>query len=198
VQGPDLALNLMRTKLGLKLVDERITISHDPTDPQLGVYPELGEGPITLIERGVLTTLNYGRAYSERALNRNQSAMSRPSYRVSGGTTSVDEMISTTKRGLLVTRFSNLAVLDYSSVLSTGFTRDGLWLIENGRVSKAVKNMRITESPLFVLNQIEQLGVPVPVFRTGKYKYGYPGPWSAIVPPIKSNDFSFTATIDAV
>jgi hypothetical protein len=198
VQGPDDALKIMRTKLGLKIVDERITISHDPTDSQLGVFPELGEGPVKWIDRGVLTSLNYTRDYSVNKLNRNASAMWRPSYRVSGGTTSIDEMIATTKRGLLVTRLSNLVVLDTASVLATGFTRDGLWLIENGKISKAVKNMRITESPLFVLNQIQELGVPVPVFRRGKYKYGYPGPWSAIVPAIKATDFSFTASIDAV
>jgi predicted Zn-dependent protease len=198
VQGPDDALKINRTKLGLKIMDERITISHDPTDPLLGVYPEIGEGPVTWIDKGVLKTLNYTRYHAETSLNRNASAITRPSYRMSGGETSIDEMIATTKRGLLVTRFSNLAVLDGRSVLATGLTRDGLWLIENGKISKAVNNMRITESPLFVLNQVRQLGVPVPVFRIGKYKYGYAGPWSAIVPPIKADDFSFTATIDAI
>ena len=87
---------------------------------------------------------------------------------------------------------------------STGLTRDGLWLIENGKITKAVKNFRFTESPLFVLNQVEQLGVPVPVFRPVKepdrvqcisqptYPY-YLALTPAVVPPLKARDFSFTA-----
>jgi predicted Zn-dependent protease len=114
---------------------------------------------------------------------------------MSGGDTSVDEMIATTKRGLLVTRFSNLRGLDGTSLLSTGLTRDGLWLVENGKISKAVKNFRFTESPLFMLNSIEQLGVPVRVFRpTGTGGELTPG----IVPPLKVRDFSFTSAIDAI
>jgi predicted Zn-dependent protease len=102
-------------------------------------------------------------------------------------------MIRTTRRGLLVTRLSNVQVLDGSSLLATGLTRDGLWLIENGKITKAVKNFRFTESPLFVLNNIEQLGPAVPVFRaTGL------APMPAMVPPIKTRDFSFTAMVDAV
>lgn len=117
-------------------------------------------------------------------------------YRMSGGDTSIEEMIRTTRRGLLVTRFSNIRVLDWESLLSTGLTRDGLWLIENGEITKAVKNFRFTESPLLVLNNIEQLGEPVPVFRPTKDEGGQLTP--AIVPPLKARDFSFTSLIDAV
>jgi predicted Zn-dependent protease len=116
---------------------------------------------------------------------------------MSGGETSVDEMIRGTKRGLLVTRLSNIRVLDEMSLLATGLTRDGLWLIENGKVSKAVKNFRFTESPLFVLNSVEELGVPVPVFRPGEGEWA-PSPTPAVVPPLKARDFSFTSTIDAI
>jgi predicted Zn-dependent protease len=116
---------------------------------------------------------------------------------MSGGDTSIEEMIRTTKRGLLVTRFSNRRVLDPTSLLSSGLTRDGLWLIENGKISKSVKNFRFTESPLFVLNSIEQLGVPVPVFRPVRNPHDA-GLAPAIVPPLKVRDFSFTSMIDAV
>lgn len=118
---------------------------------------------------------------------------------MSGGTTSVDEMIATTQRGLLVTRFTDIRGLDGNSLLSTGLTRDGLWLIEHGKISKAVKNLRFTESPLFVLNSIDQLGVPVPIFRPVRNAYEQEVPLTpAIVPPLKSRDFSFTSTIDAI
>ena len=193
----DEVLQLWRTKLGLKVIDERITISHDPADPELGIVPAPWMQPATWFDKGVLTGLAYPRGYALAALNRNAALRGMVGYRMSGGTTSVDEMIATTKRGLLVTRFSNIRELDGGSLLSTGLTRDGLWLIENGKISKAVKNFRFTESPLFALNSIEQLGVPVPVFRPVKNPYSTELT-PAIVPALKARDFSFTSTIDAI
>ncbi len=93
-----------------------------------------------------------------------------------------------TKRRIFVTRFSNIVVIDTNSLLSSGYTRDGLWLIEDGKVSKAIKNFRFTDSPLFVFNNVAQLGTPVPVFSPGR---------PAIVPPIKVNDFNFSSLSDA-
>lgn len=195
----DDALHLWRTKLGVKVVDERITISHDPADPQLGIAPTPWMAPVTWIDHGVLTDLSYERSYALRNLNKNAPLRGLSGYRMSGGSTSIDEMIQSTTRGLLVTRFSNLRQLDDTSLLSTGLTRDGLWLIEHGKISHAVKNFRFTESPLFVLNSIDQLGVPVPVFRPAKDPYDAITPLTpAMVPPLKARDFSFTSTIDAI
>jgi len=197
--APDDVLHLWRTKLGLKVLDERITISHDPTDPMLGIFPEPWMEPITWFDKGVLTNLPFERAYALEQLNVNAGRRPLTGYRMSGGPTSIDEMISTTTRGLLVSRFSNVRVVDNTSLLSTGLTRDGLWLIEHGKISKAVKNLRFTESPLFALNSIDQLGEPVPVFRPAKDPYETDRPITpAIVPPVKSRDFSFTSTIDAI
>jgi len=191
-------LQLWRTKLGLKVVDERLTLSHDPADPALGILPNLGMQPLTWIDHGVLTALDYWRGYAVEWLGENRATRSpEGSYRLSGGETSVDEMIATTKRGLLVTRFGNVRQLDPTSLLSTGLTRDGLWLIENGKITKPVKNFRFTESPLFLLNQLEQLGVPVSVFRPVRNP-DQPGLAPAIVPPLKARDFSFTSSIDAI
>lgn len=195
----DDVLGIWRTKLGIKVIDERITISYDPADPQLGILPEPWMSPIKWFDRGVLTSLAFDRLYALTALNENRMRPGMTGYRMSGGETSVQEMISTTTRGLLVTRFSNVRPLDAVSLLSTGLTRDGLWLIEHGKISKAVKNLRFTESPLFVLNSVEQLGVPVPVFRPVKNPYVQDQPLTpAIVPPLKSRDFSFTSMIDAI
>jgi predicted Zn-dependent protease len=198
-QGNDDALQLGRSKLGLKVTDARITISHDPMDPQLGVIPWDGtpdETPyraVTWIDKGVLTALADDRSYALRSRNANLPSPNSYSFRMTGGETSVEEMIKSTKRGLLVTRFSNTRVMDWGSLLATGVTRDGLWLVENGAITKAVKNLRFTESPMFVLNSLEQLGVPVPVFRIT------PRPITpAIAPPLKARDFSFTSTIDAI
>lgn len=197
VLGADRSLRIMRSKLGLKVMDERISILHDPDDPMLGVPPAPGLKEIEWVKNGVLMDLSYDRAYSLHFLNENEPDSARLGYRMTGGKTSLDEMISTTSRGLVVTRFSNLMVVDPNSVLITGFTRDGLWLVEDGKISKAVKNLRFTESPIFALNQIEDLGEPVSVFRpvTNPYRATLS---PAIVPPIKARDFSFTSTIDAI
>jgi len=197
--GVDEHLMLHRSKLGLKIVDERITISHDPADPLLGLplrsieYP----GPVTWIDRGVLTNLGHEFATDVKALE-GRHTLRGPvmAFRMSGGDASIEEMIATTKRGLLVTRFSNIRTLDRKSLLATGLTRDGVWLIENGKITKAVKNFRFTESPLFALNNIEQLGEPVPVFRAMPIPFVSAMP--AIVPALKVRDFSFTSLIDAV
>jgi predicted Zn-dependent protease len=195
------------SKIGEKVVDERITLSHDPLDPDLGVIPftqfwwqSYPFWPVVWIERGVLKTLGYGRSYALEQLNENVGYPNSGSYRMSGGDTTVEEMIRATRRGLLVTRFSNVRLIDAGSLLTTGLTRDGLWLIENGAITKPVKNLRFTESPLFVLNSVDALGTPTPVFRPGAAL----NEWSqsplvpAVVPPIKARDFSFTAVADAI
>lgn len=199
----DASITRGHSKLGLKVVDERITVTHDPADPVLGTLPVPGSAPITWIKNGVLQSLDYERPYALNELNNDNPNLSRSAYRVSGGTTSIDEMIATTKRGLIVTRFSSTRVIDPQSVLATGLTRDGLWLVENGKITKAVRNFRFTESPLFVLNNIEQLGVPTPVYHVNSIPMlAVFGPIHAmspvIVPAMKVNDFSFTSTIDAV
>lgn len=191
--GKERRAKLGFSRLGERLLDPRITIGHDPMDPNLGVVPFDGNGEpyrvVTWFDQGVLTKLPTNLGYT---LGELQSELAYPdsgAFRMSGGTTSIDEMIATTKRGLLVTRFSSLGLLDLTSLLMTGVTRDGLWLIEDGKISKAVKNLRFTESPLFVFNNVEQLGVPVSVFSPDA---------PAIVPPAKVRDFSFTSLVDAV
>lgn len=195
--GGDPSLGINKTKLGLKVVDERISFSHDPQHPELGVLTQPGLAPIEWIKDGVLNTLSYDRKYALAMLEENTGRLGRPSYTVKGENTSMEEMIATTKRGLIVTRFWGIRGLDPVSLLCTGVTRDGLWLVENGKITKAVRNFRFTESPLFVLNQVVQIGPAVRVFRPVTNPYNaYLTP--AVVPALKVNDFSFTSTIDAV
>jgi predicted Zn-dependent protease len=82
------------------------------------------------------------------------------------------------------------------SQLCRGYTRDGLWLIENGKISKAIKNMAFTESPLFVLNNVEQLGVAQRIFHPSENRIVLPQP--IIVPTLKVKEFCFSALTDAV
>jgi predicted Zn-dependent protease len=143
----------------------------------------------TWVESGELKQLPYDRRYAIETLGSPHGRPTPGAFRMSGGTTTVDDMIATTKRGLLVTRLFDVRVMDRASLLCTGYTRDGLWLIENGKVSKSVFNFRFTESPAFVLNNIEQLGVPQRIFSPGA---------PIVVPAMKVRDFSFTSLSDAV
>ena len=199
-----------QTKLGQKVVDERITISADPMDPELGFMPfsifretiydpfvTSVYHPATWIDHGVLTNLEYRRSGAIEHFGQNTGNPNSGAFRMSGGPTTIPEMIATTKRGLLVTRFDDVILADGTSQLYRGYTRDGLWLIEQGKISKAVKNLVFSESILSALNNVEQLGPSERVFQPVRsWRYGVPQP--AIVPPLKIRDFSFTALSDAV
>jgi predicted Zn-dependent protease len=197
--------------IGEQVADERITISADPMDPEMGFPPLMLGGlsdqddqfnvpvyhPATWIDHGVLKNLGYSRNYGIEHLNRDTGLPNSGAFRMSGGTTTIAEMIATTKRGLLVSRFDQIMELDLTSQLYRGYTRDGLWLIENGKISHPCINLAFTESVLFALNKVEQLGVPQRVFHPNvALKHGIPQP--VIVPPLKISDFSFTALADAV
>ena len=201
-------------KLGQRVVDERITITADPMDPELGFAPfspvaaPLGNGwvedwlgadvyhPVTWIKDGVLTGLTYGRESSDYETPSGRGQPNSGAFRMSGGTTSIEEMIRTTQRGLLVTRFDRILPVDFKSLTLRGYTRDGLWLIEGGKISKPVKNFMFIESLLGALNNVEQLGTPQRVYHPQTGWLALPQP--VIVPPMKVKDFSFAALVDAI
>ena len=150
-------------KLGEKIVDERVSILADPADPQILAQPFDGQGfPLgrqVFVENGVLKQLYYSRFWAQKQGKTPTGAPT--SFIMSGGDTSVEDMISSTQRGVLVTRLWYLREVDPRTILYTGLTRDGTFLIENGKITKALKNFRFNESPLFMLNNLEALGRPV-------------------------------------
>lgn len=171
------------SKIGLKVLDERITVRSDPMDPDVGFPPFDRYGnvyhPVTWIESGILKELSYGRRYGIEMLGINKGLPYSGSYRMDGGDSSIEEMIETTRRGVLVTRFDRLGK----------FTRDGLWLVENGKISKAIKNFRYNENPLFIFNNLVSLGKAEKVYS----------PYNPVmVPSAKVRDFNFTSLIDAI
>jgi predicted Zn-dependent protease len=197
--------------LGDRIVDARITISMDPMDPDIGVPPfrpvetpdndDPAYHALTYVHNGVLTGLGYERHYGALHLGVTNGRPMQGSFRMSGGTTTIEEMIATTKRGILVTRFSQVRNLMPKSALVRGYTRDGTWFIENGTITKPIVNLAATESVLFMLNNIEQLGVPQRIFNPPNTWFDVIGPKlpaPAVVPALKIRDFSFTALMDAV
>jgi len=180
-------------KIGEKIVDPRITLFSDPADPELLGQPFDGQGlPLgrqTWVENGTLKQLVYSRFWAQK---QNRAATGFPSaIKLQGGNTSVEEMIRSTQRGILVTRLWYLRQVDPRTILYTGLTRDGTFLIENGKITRAVKNFRFNESPLFLLNNIEALG---PSMRIAGTESG----GSIVMPYVKARDFNFTSLSDAV
>jgi predicted Zn-dependent protease len=113
---------------------------------------------------------------------------------VEGTNQSVDDMVKTTKRGLLVTFFWYLRPVDTLTLLNTGMTRDGLFLIENGEIAGPVQNFRWNMSPLVAFANLSAAGKPVPI-HTGE---AYDGPGTALVPAIRVEDFCMTSVSPAV
>ena len=180
-------------KIGEKIVDPRVTIFSDPQDPQLLAQPYDNQGlPLSRqvwVENGVLKQLFYTRFWAQKQSKQPTGFPS--SIKLVGGTTSMDEMIKSTPRGVLVTRLWYLRQVDPRTILFTGLTRDGTFLIENGKISKAIKNFRFNESPLFLLANLDAIG---PAVRIGGTEQGGP----VVMPPIKARDFNFTSLSDAV
>ena len=134
-------------KIGQKVVDERVTLTSDPFDPTSPGNPFSGEGlptqPITWIENGVVKTLAYDRYWAQKTGNQPTAGGGfGGGLRMSGGDKSLEELIASTERGLLVTRLWYIRPVDPRTILYTGLTRDGTFLIENGKIIKAVKNLR--------------------------------------------------------
>jgi predicted Zn-dependent protease len=180
-------------RIGEKIVDERVTILSDPFDPELLGASFDGQGlPLgrqVWVENGVLKQLAYTRFWAER---QGKEATGFPNtMMMRGGPTSVEQMIASTPRGVLVTRLWYLRSVDPRTILFTGLTRDGTFLIENGRVTRALRNFRFNESPLFLLNNIEAIG---PAVRAA----GAEGGGSIVMPYLKVRDFNFTSLSEAV
>ncbi len=102
-----------------------------------------------------------------------------------GGDASLEEMIADTRRGVLVTRLWYIRQLDPQTLLYTGLTRDGTFYIEDGKIKYPIKNFRFNESPIVMLNNIEELGKPQRIN-------------GSLIPPMKVRDFTFSSLSDAV
>ncbi len=150
--------------------------------------------PVTWIEKGVLKTLSYDRLWAKRQKKDPTTAGINQSLVMEGSEMTVEQMIKTTKRGLLVTFFWYIRAVDPPTLLNTGMTRDGLFLIENGEIAGPVQNFRWNMSPLVGYNNITAVGKPVPM-HTGE---SYDGQGTALVPPVRIEDFFMTSISPAV
>ena len=182
-----------KTKLGEKIVDERVTIYSDPANPDLPSAPWAGDGQpmerVNWIEKGVVKNMAYSRYWAQK---KGVKAIPFPNNMiVAGGTATLEEMIASTKQGILVTKLWYIREVDPQTLLLTGLTRDGTFYIENGKIKHPVKNFRFNESPVIMLNNLETLGKPERVVSTESNQ-------NYMMPPMKIREFTFSSLSDAV
>ena len=180
-------------KLGEQVYDPRVNIFADPAAPGAAVMPWDGDGlpreRMAVVENGKIANLNYSRYWAQKQGKR---AVGQPgNLLMSGGTKSTADLIAGTDRGILVTRTWYIRMVDPQTVLLTGLTRDGTFYIENGAIKHPVKNFRFNESPVIMLNNIDELGRPVRVA-------GDESNFVMMLPPMRLRDFTFTSLSDAV
>jgi len=187
-------------RIGEAIFPESVSLASEPFDARIPARPWPGGGGgfgfggggnvwglptrrVPWIEKGVLKNLSVDRYWAKKT-SREPIPYS-GSLVMAGGTGSVDDLIASTERGLLVTRFWYIRTVNPQALQVTGLTRDGVWLVENGKVAGPVNNFRFNESPANMLKNVEAMSAPV---STG----------SVVVPAIKARDFNFSSKSDAI
>ena len=184
-------------RLGKKLFGENITLWDDVYHPlQLG-QPFDGEGvprqKVLLIDRGVPKNLVYSRATAKKMKAKptghglslpNEHGEAPINLVWGGGDKSVGEMVASTERGVLVTRLWYIREVDPYNKILTGMTRDGTFLVENGRVTGGIRNFRFNQSAIEMLSNVEMLG---PAVRSSGEES-----FDMVVPAMKIGNFHFT------
>jgi predicted Zn-dependent protease len=185
-------------RLATPVLGANITLRDDVTHPLNPGIPFDAEAyptqRVTLVDRGIAAGIVTDSTWATR-LDRPNTGHALPAPNSSGpqsnftvldpGTASLDSLIAGTPRGLLVTRLWYVRIVDQRTVLLTGMTRDGTFLIENGVVTRGVRNLRFNQSIVAALNDCELGDTPA---RTGSYHY------SLVTPAVKFNRFRFAST----
>ncbi len=188
--------SFMSNKMGEKITGENVTVVEDPFDLEIiGVpfdYEGVPKKKVTLIENGVARGVVYNSYYANKfgaqstghALKPNNPFGPYPKNMVMApGNSNMEEMIASTDSGILITRLWYINYLNPMKTMVTGTTRDGTFLVEKGKLTQAVKNMRIGQSILEAFSNVEfmtrirrvcpQFGVVmlVPAMKINKFKF---------------------------
>lgn len=189
--------SFLTDRLGKKLFGANIHISDDVAHPLQAGVPFDGEGirrrKLNLVEAGVPREVAYSRASARKAGFEptghgfpvpNEIGESPMNIVIAGGSTPVEEMIASTERGILVTRFWYIREVDPFAKIMTGMTRDGTFLIEDGRVTHGLRNFRFNQGLIEMLSNVEALS---PAVRASGEET-----FDMVVPAMKVRDFHFT------
>jgi predicted Zn-dependent protease len=177
------------TKLGERLLSESVTITSDPDDSaapdQLFGEDGVPKRHTIWFDRGVAKNLSYSRFWAQKM---GREPVPRPSnFAMAGGAVPVADMIREVKHGILVTRLWYIRSVDPRTLLITGMTRDGNFLIENGEITRPARNLRFNESPVSALSKVEAVG-PAEL-AVGSESYGN----VISVPPLLIKAFTFSS-----
>jgi PmbA protein len=187
----------LNDRMGKAIFGKNISVTDDAYHAlQLGA-PFDGEGMprerVALVQNGVPKNLVYSRASAKAAKKKptghgfmlpNEYGEAPMNLVFTGGTDSIEKMIASTERGLLVTRLWYIREVDPYEKIMTGMTRDGLFLVEKGKVTSAVKNFRFNQSLLNMLKNVEMMGPAVRA--TGEEAF------EMVVPAMKVREFHFS------
>ena len=188
--------SFMAGKMGEKITGDNITIIEDPFDPAMSSMPFDYEGVVKkrvpLIENGIAKGVVYNSYYANKAgvestghalLPNNTFGPYPKSMVMSPGNSNLDAMIASTDKGILITHFWYINYMNPMKTQVTGTTRDGTFLIENGKIKSAVSNMRIGQSILEAFSNAEMISQE----RKLCPQYGV----VMYVPAMKIKDFTF-------
>jgi PmbA protein len=201
--------SFLSNRIGSKIFGENISIWDDVAHPLQSGSPFDGEGmrrqKVQLVENGVVKRLVYARATAERMKKSGHADKVGPIEATGHGfpipnemgeapmnivfegprdPKTVEQMIASTERGILVTRLWYIREVDPYEKILTGMTRDGTFLVENGKVVCGVRNFRFNQSLIDMLSNVEQMSTPV---RTSGEES-----FDMVVPAMKVNGFNFT------
>ena len=191
-------LSCLLDRMNERVFGTNITVFDDAYHRLQAGAPFDGEGlqrlPLVLVENGVPKNLVYGRKSAAREKKQptghglpepNAEGEMPANIVVAGGDTSLEEMIATSERAILLTRVWYVREVDPMPKIVTGMTRDGTFLVENGKITHGIKNFRFNQSLVEMLNNVTQLSAAV---RTAGEE-GEP----AVVPAMKVSDFNFAS-----
>jgi len=174
------------TLLGEKVFGENVTLRSDPFDPRVPGWPWSGELPAektTWVEHGVVKTMRRDRYWAEKT--HTQPVPFPSNVIMEGGSSTLEELIASTPRGLLITHFWYIRFLQPDTVQLTGLTRDGLFLIENGKIQYPVNNFRFNQSVVEMLKAVDGMTAPMPINNNR-------------LPAIRVRDFNMSSLSDAI
>jgi predicted Zn-dependent protease len=196
--------SFMSGRFGEKITGDNITIWDDGHDSRGLMFPFDYEGVpkqrVTLIENGVAKGVVYDSFTAGREGNKTSTGHGLPAPNTFGpipanlflapGQATKEEMLASTERGIWVTRFHYTNPVHPVQTVLTGMTRDGTFLIENGQITRPLKNLRFTQSILEAFSQVEMLGSELKLLR---------GDWDGFAtcaPVVKIRGFQFTGTTE--
>jgi predicted Zn-dependent protease len=195
-------------KLGTKVFDPKINLWDEPFAangfPSAFDFEGVPKQRTCLVRSGIAENAVYDTMTANRARKKTTGhALSAPNpfgpvpmhVVLKGGNSSLEEMIKQTQKGILVTRFHYTNVIDPYKLIITGMTRDGTFLIENGTVTRGLKNLRFTENVIEAFNRVSGIGrkpelVPFEPGYGGRYARGI------FAPVLKIDDFTFTSATE--